>query len=300
MENYLRAAEKAGLTPSRYRGENAVSKILLCTGKYANTPYYFKSICVNVYCVEELCYLFAANPFLVNADIMDRQLAEWIGRECGLDELSHQLLTLFTRGSQPSVFVNIILDYVNYCSPEQKKKIGEVLQSSAGLNEYERQKKQGDYLLKNRRYKMAIEEYDGLCRRLPETEQALLPVVYHNMGTAYAGLFSFESAARYYKRAYEMSHREESGIQYLAALRIQMQQEEYIAFIAEHKEYHELSLKVEKYLTRADGEYEASEENRMLTALGIYKEEGNVSSYYQEIDKLIGKLKDDYREFVAG
>ncbi len=277
-----------------------MSRVLLCTGKYARKPYHFKNICVNVYCVEELCYLFASNPFMIDADIMDKQLAEWIGNECGLGDLSHQLLTLFTRGSQPSVFVNTILEYVNYCSAEQKKKIEEVLQSSAGLNEYERRKKQGDYLIRNRRYKLAIEEYDKLCRDLPETESAILPFAYHNMGVAYAGLFLFEPAARYFKKAYEMSGREESGVQYLAAMRMQMHQEAYITFIAEHGEYHELSLKVEKLLRKAAGEYEASEENRMLSALGIYKNEGNVSSYYEEIDKLIGTLKDDYREFVAG
>jgi len=277
-----------------------VSRVLLCMGRYAREPYHFKNICVNVYCVEELCYLFASNPFMIDSDIMDKKLAEWIGNECGLAELSHQLLTLFTRGSQPSVFVNTILDYVNYCTPEQKKKIEEVLQSSAGLSGYERHKKQGDYLVRNHRYKLAIEEYDKLCRELPETEMAVLPSVYHNMGTAYAALFLFEPAARYFKKAYEMTGREESGIQYLAALRMQMSQEEYITFIAEHGEYHGLSLKVEKLLTLAKGEYEASEENRMLTTLTIYKEEGNVSSYYQEIDKLIGSLKDDYREFVAG
>lgn len=277
-----------------------MSKVLLCTGKYAREPYCFKNICVNVYCIEELCYLFASNPFMIDTDIMDKKLAEWIGNECGLGDLSHQLLTLFTRGSQPSVFVNTILDYVNYCTVEQKKKIEDVLQSSAGLNEYERRKKQGDYLIRNHRYKLAIEEYDKLSRELPEREMAILPLVYHNMGVAYSALFLYEPAARYFKRAFEMTGREESGVQYLAALRMQMSREEYIKFIAEHGEYHSLSLMVEKLLTQAGGAYEASEENRMLTALAIYKEEGNVSSYYHEIDKLIGKLKDDYREYVAG
>ena len=237
---------------------------------------------------------------MIDGDIMDKQLAEWIGNECGLGDLSHQLLTLFTRGSQPSVFVNTILEYVNYCSEEQKRKIEEVLQSSAGLNEYERRKKQGDYLIRNHRYRLAIEEYDKLCRDLPETESAILPYAYHNMGVAYTRLFLFEPAAKYFKKAYERSGREESGVQYLAAMRMQMQQEAYITFIAEHGEYHELSLKVERLLKKAAGEYEASEENRMLSALGIYKNEGNVSSYYEEIDKVIGTLKDDYREFVAG
>ena len=37
----------------------------------------------------------------------------------------------------------------------------------------------------------------------------------------------------------------------------------------------------------------------MLDALKFYKEEGNVASYYEEIDKIISKKKDEYRELVA-
>lgn len=44
--------------------------------------------------------------------------------------------------------------------------------------------------------------------------------------------------------------------------------------------------------------FEASEENRRLSALRFYKEEGNVASYYDEIDKIISGLKDEYRQMV--
>lgn len=37
----------------------------------------------------------------------------------------------------------------------------------------------------------------------------------------------------------------------------------------------------------------------MLSALEIYKDEGNVASYYDEIDKIISEKKDEYRELVA-
>ena len=46
-----------------------VSRVLICTGKYANEPYHLEKVCVNVYCVEELCYLFANNPFMINTEI---------------------------------------------------------------------------------------------------------------------------------------------------------------------------------------------------------------------------------------
>lgn len=281
------------------RERKSMGRILLCTGRYAKTPYRFDSICVNVYCVEELCYLLASNPFMIDAGIMDRELAEWLDRECGLQELSHQLLTLFQRGSQPGVFVNTILDYVNYCTYEDRQKIDEVLKGNIGLTPYEKQKKQGDFLVQNGRYQMAVVEYEKLLMQLPETESTLRPLIYHNMGVAYSNLFQFENAAKYLKRAYELSGSEESGMQYLMAVRQQLSDGEYVSFIADNGQYYELSMKVEKYFDAAKEQFEATKENIMLSALQIYKDEGNIASYYEEIDKIISNLKNEYRECVA-
>ena len=119
------------------------------------------------------------------------------------------------------------------------------------------------------------------------------------MGTAYAGLFQFDMAAKYFKRAYDRSGKEQSGISYLMAKRLSLSENQYISFIAEHGEYHGLSMQVEKLLERAKGSFETTRENRMLSALEIYKDEGNVASYYDEIDKIISEKKDEYRELVA-
>lgn len=276
-----------------------MGRILLCTGKYAKNPYRFESVCVNIYCVEELCYLFASNPFMIDQSVMDKGLAQWLDKECGLGDLSHQLLNLLNKGCQPGIFVSVIMNYVNYCTVQETKKIDEVLQSNVGLNDFERQKKQADFLLKNRRYMLAIEEYDSLCRRLPDSESSLKPSIFHNMGVAYAGIFMFEMAAKYFKRAYDMTGDEESGVEFLTAQRMHLDEDAYIAFIGKHGEYYNLSMQVEKRLQTAKEEFEASQENRMLTALKIYKEEGNAASYYEEIDKIIAKKKDEYREFVS-
>ncbi len=90
----------------------------------------------------------------------------------------------------------------------------------------------------------------------------------------------------------------ESGTAYLAAKRMFLHEEAYISFIAENGKYHELSMEVERRLSNAKGDFEASRENRMLTALKIYKDEGNVSSYYDEMDKIILNLKNEYRQLV--
>lgn len=277
-----------------------MGKVLLCTGEYARTPYYFGNICVNIYSIEELCHLLATNPFMVDADIMDKELAEWIGKECGLQDLSHQLLSLFRRGIQPGTFVDTIMDYVKYNTPKERQRIKEALTSNVGLNEFERHKKQGDYLVRNGRYQLAIMEYDKMLREQSEMDNELKADVYHNMGVACSKLFRFESAAKYLKKAYELGGKKESGIQYLIAMKEILNDNQYISFLADNGQYYELSLEVERIYDEAKAQFEATREYTMLSALEIYKEEGNTSSYYEEIDKVIAGLKDSYREIVAG
>lgn len=273
--------------------------VILCTGKYAEKPYYFEKLCTRVYCVEELCYLLAANPFLIDASIMDKELAQWLYEECDCKDLAGELLRLLQRGCQASIFVDAIMDATGYCSKEEREKIAEVLKGNAGLDRYERRVKQGDYLLNNGKYQLACKEYERLLAELPKSEQALLPMVYHNLGVSFCRMFQFENGAACLKRAYELSGSEDSGVQYLEALREQMPENDYIAFIADHREYYALSLKVEKYYEMARSQFEATRENRMLSALKIYKEEGNTASYYEEIDKIIDGLKESYRESVS-
>ena len=79
---------------------------------------------------------------------------------------------------------------------------------------------------------------------------------------------------------------------------------EYIEYIAEHPEYHDASLKVERMMERAAGAFEGSDENRMLVTLQVFKEEGsstagNDAPYYHEIERLTTKLREEYREFVS-
>lgn len=275
-----------------------MGRVLLCVGNYAKTPYRLNKICMNVWCVEELCYLFLTNPFMIDKEIVDKKLADWIDEECGLTELSHRLYTLFHKGNSVSIFVSTILEYVNYCTKEEQKQIIEVLQNNTGLSEFEKKKKQADYLVTNRKYHMAIVDYSLLLDELPEAESEMRPKLLHNRGIAYAGLFLFEKAAENLQQAYELTKSAESGMQFLYAKRQSLNENEYIGFIAEHPEYHKLSLMVEKQMKEVSEQFDMTDENRMLFALRVYKDEGKVTAYYDEIEAITAKLKADYRDYV--
>lgn len=276
-----------------------MSELRLCTGNRTKEPFFLHNVCMNIYSIEELCYLFALNPFMITSDIMNEDLVKWIEVDCNLKELADLLKPLFKKGSQTGDFVNIILDYVNFCDEDERVIINETLKSNSGLNDLERKKNQIDYLLKNGRYEMAIEEYEALLNVVPNVDNVLRPKIYLNIAYAYIKLFMFDVAAKYYKRAYEILHTDEVAIMYLCAERLYLREDKYIAFISNEPELKEVSLKLENKLNKILGDFEGSQESIMLNALSIYKDEGNVSSYYAEIDKVIAGMKEDYIKQVV-
>ena len=117
-------------------------------------------------------------------------------------------------------------------------------------------------------------------------------------------MFMFKQAAEWFMQSYQIGHEEENLISYLAAMRMSCQDKDYITFIAEHPEYHDASLAVEKRINQAVGQFEGTDENRMLFTLRVFKEEGNSTlgntvPYYNEIEKLTNSLKEKYREYVS-
>lgn len=276
-----------------------MSNLRLCVGKRAQTPFYLNNVCMNITSIEELCYLVALNPFMITQEIMTKDLVEWIDLECELPELASMLRPLFERGSRLGEFIDLILDYVNYCDDEERMVIDETLKSNSGLNNLERKKRQADYLLRNERFETAIEEYEGLLNLLPDVESAMKIGIYHNMGYAYARLFMFDVAAKFLRRSFDMSKDPEVALQFLMAMRMYLSENKYLNFIAEHQEFKEYSLELEKKMNVVLGEFEGSQESLMLSTLNIYKDEGNVASYYEEIDKVIAEMKDDYLKQVA-
>ena len=57
-------------------------QMILGTGRRAETPYYMERFYVNLYSVEELCFLFVDRAELLDAEIMQRDLVRWLEEEC--------------------------------------------------------------------------------------------------------------------------------------------------------------------------------------------------------------------------
>ncbi len=281
-----------------------MSHMILGTGRYAAKPYYVERFYVNLYSVEELCFLLVDKAELLDQEIMQRDMVRWLDEECDLSDLAHALYALLNQKGSTAAYVGTILEYVCLYSPEVIARTEELIRDNEGLSPFERHKAKADYLLKERRYFAAMEMYQSLLNRIPDTERILQAKILHNMGAACAGMFMFEQAADWFMKSHEIDGRQESLLMYLASRRMNRSDKEYIDYIAGHPEFHDASLQVERMMERAEGTFEGSDENRMLVTLQVFKEEGkgvfgNTTPYYNEIERLTAGLKEKYRAYTV-
>lgn len=276
-----------------------MSRVLLCLGEYAKKPYFVERAYVDVYSVEELCYCLIRNAYLVDEEIMDGRLPDWLERECGLKSLAEKLRQIKEDGGSPGEYAGMVLDYVGYGSREEIEKAKEEMNKGTGLSLYEKRKARADHLAGNRRLASALRIYEGLLEELPEEEKELRAKIYYNCGVVYAGLFRFRDAAESFRQSYEHMEREDAYIGYLAACRLYMEETEYLNFTAVGGPGHKLALKVEKLMEEALEAFEGTRENRMLFTLQVCREEENSVSYEEEARRIADELKEQYRNMVT-
>ena len=275
-----------------------MGRVLLCTGKMATTPYSFEKLSIRVWSVEELCYYFRENAFLLDQDVVSKKLVEWLEVECGLPALADELYPLLHQKGSLAAFVVKIMEYAGFYDLQILTQVSQTLQSGASLNDYEKKKKRGDFLVESGKYAKALLEYDWLLAELPEGECEVRAGVLHNKAVALAGLFFFEEAAELFLEAYRLKPEQDFYRDYLAAKRMLYDDKEYISFVAELPEAYDLSLQLEREVDAILEEWENSTELSSLSELFALKDEGHKNLYYEEINVRAQALKERYREYT--
>ena len=196
-----------------------MGELLLCGRELASVPYYIESISLNVYSLEEICYYLKEYIDLVEGSFMDKELIRWIGQELKQGELADKLTELKEQGGKLIEFVNAIVSGCNYCTPEECKTMAEKLAIFENKTEIECKKIRADRLLEKKRYQASILAYQKLLEH-SGISGAFAGDIYHNLGTAYAGMFLFEDAAESYGKAFQRNQNPISGKQRRVALQL--------------------------------------------------------------------------------
>lgn len=147
-----------------------MSGYILCQVKRAKLPYYIENISTNIYSIEELCFYFYHNIYLLDSTILNEELCFWIRDQLGLKKLAENLYKhLDDEDMKVGDFILPVFKEINYLSLEEFRRLNQQIQQLAKEPEVLRQKRKGDYLMEHGKYVNAIKVYQKALRQ--ETEE---------------------------------------------------------------------------------------------------------------------------------
>ena len=274
------------------------NRLIACVGSVAEKPYYFEKVYANLYSIEELCYVLYENAFLIDKDILDVKLVEWIDTQCKLHDLATNLYTLINTGGLPSAFVGTILEYTGMYTKDEIDKAESILKMNVTMNVFEKWKAKADFLYENRHFLLAIKEYKKVLADVNEDDFEIQSRVYNNMGVTYMALYHYDSAIECFKKAFEISNDKTAYKHYLAAMRLKLSEDQYIRLVADEEDAYKMSVSLESEFEECKARFEESDTAQHLRDIFSLKTSDTQSMYYEELTRLTDSLKSDYRDIA--
>ena len=271
----------------------------MCLGALSTTPYFLSGLGVNIYSMDELCYYLCVNAYILDNDLIDVRLCDYMRDNLKMPELAAKLRMMIKANKTLGEMVTTILIDTDYCNEEEIARIKQILVDNASLSFAAKRKVRGDNLLCANKYPRAIEEYQYVLSVLKkEEEPELYSSILHNVGCAYSMMFLLDKAGTYFKQAYELDGTRESLVDYLICLRLTASKEEYDRIVVKNGYDDRVALEAVRIMTSArEAMIETPCGDAMKKILDI-RDGGRISEFYRTIDDTLDEWKLDYRRMM--
>ena len=272
------------------------TEMYMCLGALSTTPYFLSGLGVNIYSMDELCYYLCANAYILDNDLIDVRLCDYMRDNLEMPELSNKLRKMIKEGKTLGEMVTSILIDTHYCNEEEIAKIKQILVDNASLSFAAKRKVRGDNLLCANKYPRAIEEYQYVLSVLKKDEEPeLYSSILHNVGCAYSMMFLLDKAGEYFKQAYDTDGSRDSLIMYLVCLRLCARKEEYDRIVVKNGYDERVSLEAIRLIRSVrESEIDTPYGDAMRDILKLH-DSGKVSEFYRVLDNTLDDWKLEYR-----
>ncbi len=278
-----------------------MGKVILCSDKKANKPYFFKTAGVRIFTIEELCHSLVRHLENLDASDVDIEMAAFIRDELGLKERGELLEHLVLTRSDLKSRLVVIFCSADLYNEDEIGKICDELTLLSNMTGIERSRRRADRYLEERNNAAALREYRNILSS--EEGRLLTPEAYgdiiHNIAVLQVRAGLLATAAGSFLEAYERNGRKDSLKAYLFALRLSGQEGKYEQEILRLVDNTRLPDELEAELENVDTELEHSGE---LDDVYRMKELWRQERYY-ECERLmvevVSGLKRKYREDIV-
>lgn len=277
-----------------------MGKLIFCTGKVAENPYIFPFTKTKIYSMDELNYYIYNNIYLISEDTFQYSLCDWIEKELLLPEVADKIRNLLNRRNSLKDIVVSLLCSADYYTEQQIRELIQILEQIERMPLIKKRKIKADNYLMYGQYAKASAEYEAIVDA-PEAalfSQVEYGDIYHNLAVAKAKTISVSEAAKFYLLAYRRNQREESLVQYLYALLLSKNTEEYKAACEEFSISKERQEQLEEDIFAKELAALEIEDYESIDGLSELKKEGKVEQYYKELKNTIRQYKDTYRKGI--
>lgn len=238
----------------------------LCRIPRARKPYLIESVNLHIYSIEELCYYFSQNVYLLDESILNTQLCEWLGKELGLMTLSKKLLLSLEKGEGMEKFLMPIFQECGYLNDVQLRFFQQQLAEVEIEPKDVRRKMKADYLVKYGMYISAIKDYQMILAQKGKGKLGtqFYAGIWENMAAAYAGMFQFEEAAECLWESYQSLRSKKTYENYLRILPLFMSEQKYMKRLEEIRADRSEALELKRQTEAILQEAKESELSEML------------------------------------
>lgn len=180
--------------------------LILCSKSEAKKPYFIEELSVNIYSIEELCYIIYEHPLLVIDNFLSPGLIEFIKTDLNMSILGAQLDKMKQERHAEDSMLIYILEFTEIYKNSEISRYRSELNNFRKLKKADYLKEKADYMFRLRRYGKAIRYYKAVIKMSVEKNprDKLLAKTYHNVASAFANLFMFDKAYEYYVQAYNI------------------------------------------------------------------------------------------------
>ena len=212
--------------------------LILCEKNEVTTPFYISDLGVNIYSLEELCYIIHEYPLLVLDGFVTDTLVEFLVKELKLGMYFRQMEKNTSRKLSDEEILVGLLEYSDLYSRKDVAAYRERIQEIRNMTEGDYFREKGDFMFNIGRYGQALRYYGRAEKAIREktNQKRSLARIYTCMGHAQANLLQTEDAFGEYVKAYE-TYKEESTLKFIYFLsRIEKRQEKkdrYLAYLGE-------------------------------------------------------------------
>lgn len=274
-----------------------MGKVILCAGKTARNPYYFLSTGTRVYTIEELCYYIYHNIETVSEELVCPELVAFLRNELGLEERANQLEKLYATHAGIKDIIVLILCSADYYEEEEIRALLSELDTLNEMTPLQRKKRAANQYLENGQYREAMKAYRNILYSREPVEMNSIEYgdILHNLAVLYAKTGAFLTAAEEFRAAYERNGNKESLKQYLYALKLAKQEDQFEKELNRLADNRPLLDEIENELFHVADYEDNTYDYHELMRIRNLKESGRVSEYYKAVEEFIGRLKNKYR-----